>query len=117
MLAGFPGGIQTSTNEVSWDNGAVVLTVVDPDAPATMAIGSCPTGSHCVYDNSNLAGSKLTFTTCTTQSVAPLGAPVKSIANAHTSGVVRAYNDLGALGSVNANTWINTSWGMTKIGC
>ncbi|NYG21191.1 hypothetical protein BJY17_001938 [Agromyces hippuratus] len=30
---------------------------------------------------------------------------------------VRAYNDLGALGSVTANSWANTSWATTKVGC
>ncbi|WP_395245552.1 peptidase inhibitor family I36 protein [Agromyces sp. MMS24-K17] len=117
VLAEFPGGVQTATNEVTWGNGELILTVADPSGAAAMSVGSCTTGAHCVYDGSNLAGSKLTFTSCTTQSVGPLGAPVRSIANARTSAVVRAYSDLGAVGSVSANSWINTTWAMTKIGC
>lgn len=116
VLADFPGGVQTGANEVTWGDGDVVLTVADPEAPAIRGIGSCDTGAHCVYSASNLTGSKMTFSTCTTQSVAPLGTAVKSIANARTV-VVRAYNDLGALGSIPANNWINTAWTMTKIGC
>lgn len=117
VIADYPGGVQTAPNEVSWGDGQVILTVVDSDAPSTRAVGSCATGAHCVYSGTSLTGSKLTFSTCTTQSVAPLGGPVKSIANARSSVSVRAYNDLGALGSVAANSWINTSWAMTKIGC
>ncbi|WP_407647832.1 hypothetical protein [Agromyces hippuratus] len=59
----------------------------------------------------------MTFNSCATQSVAPLGAAVRSIANARSSVAVRAYNDLGALGSVTANSWANTSWATTKVGC
>lgn len=117
VMIQYPGGVQTSANEVTWGDGAVTLTVADPATPTTMTVGSCSTETHCVYDGSNLTGSKLTFSTCTIQSVGPLGAPVRSIANARTSSVVRAYNDIGALGSVGANSWINTSWAMTKIGC
>lgn len=110
-----PGGVQSAPNRIAWDGGNVTLTLED-DGAGVRSIGSCPTGAHCVYDQANLHGSYMTFNTCTTQSVAPLGSPVLSIANARTV-VVRAYNDAGAVGSVSANSSTNTSWNMTKIGC
>ncbi|MFB9308597.1 peptidase inhibitor family I36 protein [Agromyces hippuratus] len=117
VLSEFPGGIQTAANEVSWGNGDVVLTIADPNSPSALSIGGCATGAHCVFSASNLTGSMMTFNSCATQSVAPLGAAVRSIANARSSVAVRAYNDLGALGSVTANSWANTSWATTKVGC
>ncbi|MFK4728155.1 peptidase inhibitor family I36 protein [Agromyces mediolanus] len=117
VLAEFPGGIQTGPDEVSWQDGAVVLNIAGSGGAAARAVGSCATGTHCVYSGVGLSGSKLTFSTCTTQSVAPLGAPVASIANARSI-VVRAYNSVGVVGSVSANSSATTSsWGVTKVGC
>jgi len=117
VLAEFPGGVQTGPDEVSWQDGAVVLNLEPEGQLAARSVGSCATGSHCVYSGVGLSGSKLTFSTCSTQSVAPLGAPVASMANAR-SVVVRAYNNVGVVGSVSANSWASTSsWGVTKVGC
>ncbi|GAA2463080.1 peptidase inhibitor family I36 protein [Agromyces soli] len=117
VLAEFPGGVQTGPDEVSWQDGAVVLNLAPEGQLAARSVGSCATGAHCVYSGVGLSGSKLTFSTCSTQSVAPLGAPVASIANAR-SVVVRAYNSVGVVGSVSANSSASTSsWGVTKVGC
>lgn len=117
-LAAYPGGVQTAPNEITWDAEDVVLRLEDPeDAHVRAAIGNCPSGAHCVYSATDLRGSQLIFNSCTTQSISPLGSPVRSIANARPSTIVRAYNDIGAVGSVSANSWTNTTWGMTKIGC
>lgn len=116
VLEDFPGGVQINANEVSWNEGDTILTLADPDSPAALAVGSCATGAHCAYASYGLQGSKMTFNSCTIQSVAPLGAPALSVANAR-SVVVRAYNSIGAVGSVSANSSADTNWGMTKIGC
>jgi len=117
VIDDFPGGVQTAANEISWADGDVVLTLADPESrAAARSVGSCATGAHCVYSSTNMQGSRLTFTTCTTSSVAPLGSPVRSIANARGS-VVRAYNAIGVVGSVSANSSTNVGWSMTKIGC
>lgn len=117
-LAEYPGGVQTAPNEITWASEEVVLRLEDPaDTRASAAIGNCPSGSHCVFSATDLRGSQLIFNSCTTQSISPLGSPVRSIANARSSTIVRAYNDIGAVGSVSANSWTNTTWGMTKIGC
>ncbi|MFF2372418.1 peptidase inhibitor family I36 protein [Agromyces sp. NPDC058110] len=123
-LVEFPGGVQSASNEITWGDGEVTLTLsdpdpasgADPDDAAARSIGSCATGAHCVYSSTNLQGDRLSFSSCATASVAPLGSAVRSIANSGDA-VVRAYNDLGAVGSVGANSWQNTSWSITKIGC
>lgn len=117
VLADYPGGTQISPNEVAWDDGAVVLTIEDASAVSARSVGSCATGAHCVYSGTGLSGSKLTFWSCTTQSVAPLGSPVRSIANARSSVTVREYNSVGVIGSVAANSWANAPSGVTKVGC
>lgn len=110
------GGEQTAYNEVTWDGGAVVLTIADEDA-ASRAIGSCATGSFCAFSASGYAGSKLTFATCVAnQSTAALGA-VRSVANARSIGTVTAYNGNTPLFSVFANSGTNTSASVTKLSC
>lgn len=114
------GGTQTGPGEVTWDGGAVVLTLAADDArgPGTLAVGSCPSGSYCAYSLAGYFGSRLTFTTCTTgNSVAPLGSPVRSIANSRTSGTVRAYNSGSLVLTVPANTGVNTIATITTLSC
>ena len=89
-----PGGIQFSATEISWDDGAVVLTVDGGVGPH--AIGSCATGAFCAWDGANLTGSKLSFTSCGTHSTAGLSV-VRSIANARSSGSVKAKNASGTV--------------------
>jgi hypothetical protein len=90
-MAAEPGGVQVGPGMVEWGDGAAMLTVTASRAAAG-AVGSCATGSICVYDQSSLRGAKLAFTTCSTFSTAGLGAAVKSMVNARTSGYARAYN-------------------------
>lgn len=89
-----PGGTQISATEVSWEDGAVILTV--DDGASSRAIGSCATGAFCAWDGANLTGSKLSFTSCTTHSTSGLSV-VRSIANARSSGSVRAKNSSGSV--------------------
>lgn len=97
------GGIQTAYNEVTWDDGAIILTLAG-DGIAPLAVASCPSGSYCAYSAYSYAGSRLQFTTCTTGN--PVGAlpSVKSIANSRTSGTVRAYNGATLVTTVAPNT-------------
>ncbi len=97
------GGEQTAPNEVSWDDGAVILTLA-PEGVTAFAIGNCPSGSYCAYSGLSYSGSRLAFSTCTSgNSVAALPS-VKSIANSRTSGTVKAYNGSTLVATVNANT-------------
>ncbi|MFF2276797.1 peptidase inhibitor family I36 protein [Agromyces sp. NPDC058126] len=117
VLEDFPGGVQISPNEVAWDDGATVLTLEDSTAVSAFSVGSCPAGSFCAYSYAGYVGSRLTFTSCTaSNSVAPLGT-VRSIANSRASGTVRGYNGTTVTVSVAANTGVNTTAAITRLGC
>jgi hypothetical protein len=118
VLAEFPGGTQTAWNEVSWDNGAVVLTLSVPGEVVAMGVGSCANGYYCAYAGPSYTGSKLTFSGCTAgNSVAALGAPVRSIANSRVFGTVSAYNSSSFLFSVGAGSGTNTGASVTLLSC
>jgi hypothetical protein len=89
-----PGGEQTGPGEVTWGDGAAVLTV-DIGA-ASRAVGTCATDNVCVYSGTSLTGSKLAFTGCTSWSTAGLLLPVRSLVNARKAGYVRGYNSAGS---------------------
>ncbi len=48
-LAKHPGGTVINNNEISYDNGRFVVTLVKPPAPVN-AIVDCPSGWFCFYD-------------------------------------------------------------------
>jgi len=115
-----PGGTQTDWNEVTWNQGDVILTLAPPTASATglAVVGGCTSGRFCAYSGSSYTGSKLTYSTCASaQSVAALGAPVRSIANARSSGVILAYGGSTLLASASAGAGSNVSGTTTNISC
>lgn len=117
VLAQFPEGTQTGPGEVSWDGGQVVLTIISSEAQAR-SVGSCSSGWFCAYTGSALSGSRLAFSSCSgTNSLAAIGNAPRSIANARSSGTVRAYSPVGAVASVGANSYINISLSATRLGC
>lgn len=97
VLAEYPGGVQIGPNEVSWESGDVILTLAPENGDiASRAVGSCNSGSFCAYTGYSLSGSKLSFTSCTTHSTTVLGA-VRSVANARSSGSIKAKNSGGTV--------------------
>jgi len=105
VLAEYPGGVQIGPNEVSWESGGVILTLASENGQVgSRAVGSCGSGSFCAYTGYSLSGSKLSFTTCTTHSTTVLGA-VRSVANARSSGSIKAKNSSGTvLSTINAGS-------------
>ncbi len=115
VLRDFPGGVRTAHNEVSWDGGSVVLTILD--GASARAVGSCATGKFCAYSATGLGGSKLTFSSCSgTNSTASLGA-VRSIANARSSGTVYAFNGSTSVASATAGSSSDVWSTVTRLGC
>jgi hypothetical protein len=123
------GGVQTAPNEVSWDGGAVVLTVAPEDSTArsfgaksggvsALAAGGCPSGYFCAYSGTSYSGSRLTFSACTTgNSVAALGT-VRSLANARGTGTVRAYDGWATIAALGPNTAVpSVAAGIDKLNC
>lgn len=115
ILASFPGGVQTGLGEITWDDGEVTLTITDSTAKA---VGTCASGSFCAYTGTSMSGARISFTNCSgTNSVAPLGAAVRSFANARSSGTVYAYNGLSSVDSVSTGSHKNTTATITRLGC
>jgi len=121
------GGTQTAANEVSWDDGAVVLTLAaddtasrfsDPSGITAFSVGTCPSGSFCAYSGTSYTGSRLTFSSCTTGNpVAALGT-VRSLANARAAGTVRAYAGWSTVATLAPSTGrTSVSAGIDKLNC
>lgn len=108
LLAKLPGGVQTGSDQVSWDHGTVVLTIATPDN--AKSIGSCATGDYCAWSGTSYTGTRLTFTACsasgTSSSVAALSGLVRSTANARSSGTVQDRNGSTVVHTMAANTGI-----------
>lgn len=123
-LADHPGGTQTAWNEISWDDGEIILTLasetpsVNPHI-ALLAVADCPSSRFCAYSAASYGGSRITFSTCTSNhSPSALGGPVRSLANSRSSGAVRAYNSSNTLlATANAGTGTNVGGTTTKLSC
>jgi len=118
-LVGHPGGVQISATTISWDGGAMLLTF--PSA-TSRAVGACATGSYCAFSAINYTGTKLTFTGCsadgTSNSLSTLGGSVRSVANARTSGTVRAMNGITVFHTLSANTGVSQNGSaLTNLSC
>lgn len=123
VLAQYPGGEQIGPGEISWNDGAMILTLEGATAHsgvigAMAAVGSCASGAFCAYNGTNLSGAKLTFTNCAALNiVSPLGSPVRSVANARSSGNVHGYNGSAITLTVGAQSWANTTATIQRLGC
>ncbi|MFD5225406.1 peptidase inhibitor family I36 protein [Microbacterium sp. NPDC058342] len=126
------GGEQIDWNEVSWDDGDIVLTL-DPDlnlsttgkttksvgVTATASKEDCASGKYCLYSRAFYDGNKLTFSACpaTHTSFSKLGGAPRSIMNDRASGKVRAYNGTTVKATLNARTGTSNISGVTKVTC
>lgn len=118
VIATHPGGVQIDWNEVAWENGDVTLTLSTEETSASRAaVGSCASANYCIYSGSNMLGSRVTFSSCGPHRVNMLGAPVRSIANARSSGSVQAKNGSTVVKTVSAGAYSNLTATTTTIGC
>jgi len=120
ILENHPGGAQTGPNTIEWEDGTILLTL-EVEGTASRSVGSCATGTYCVYNGPNLTGSSLAFSTCagSNYSTAALPGEVRSAADAESSGYVQAKNGGGSvLATIFAGTALNTApVGITQVRC
>ena len=120
ILAEHPGGTQTGPNTIEWEDGTIELTL-EMDGYASRSVGSCATGTYCVYNGLALTGSKLAFSTCASAnySTAALPGTVRSVADAESSGYVQAKDSGGSvLATIFAGTSLsNAPAGITQVRC
>lgn len=118
VLREHPGGDQTAWNEISWDDGAVILTLASTYITPFAAVGGCTSGRFCAYNQTGYRGDKLTFSTCTSShSVSALAGAVRSIANSRSTGSIRAYAGSTLLATAAAGTGSNVTGTTTKFVC
>ncbi|MER7446498.1 peptidase inhibitor family I36 protein [Microbacterium sp. NPDC097977] len=114
-LSAVPGGSVIDSHTVVWPDLNMTLSVVVPFSRA--AVGSCASGQFCAYSGANLSGSKLTWSGCTEVSTAALS-KVGSIANARSSGIVRAHSAAGVtLASASAGKSAKVVGAATTLRC
>lgn len=119
ILAEHPGGTRINQNEISWNDGDIILTLEIPGAFAPMSVGSCADGTFCAYSGTNLTGSKVAYASCnTTHGIVGIST-VRSLANAWGSGYIQARNSGGStLATVyNAGQLSTAPSGITQIRC
>ena len=126
VLEEHPGGTQTGWNEVSWDDGEVVLNIAPEEAGILGVSGNaitalstsrnCASGRYCAFSRPGYSGSKLTVSSCTNRSTSQLP-QVRSIANSRSSGTVRAYNGNRQITSVAPRSGKNVSGTITRLTC
>ncbi|MBB1484988.1 peptidase inhibitor family I36 protein [Tessaracoccus sp. MC1865] len=111
------GGIQTSADTISWDEGAVTLVIRDNAQP--YAIDSCPTGRFCAFQRAYFQGSIMSFSACpgTYTDFSPLGGKPGSIAHKRSTGTVRAYANTTLKATLLPGQSSASLTGITKITC
>lgn len=120
------GGVQTGWNEVTWDEGAVILTIAPDDSIEAGPVGvraaaaqdNCAAGKYCAYGKASYGGNKLTYSACpaTHTSFSIIGSP-RSIKNNRTTGTVKAYNGSTLKNTLTPGNGNSSTTGITKITC
>ena len=126
-VIGEHGGTQTGWNEITWNDGDIVLTLesetdMAPSRRATAASAAkddCAAGKYCVYAKTEYAGNKIRYSACpaTYTSFTLLHASIHSIKNDLSSGTVRAYNGSTLKKTLSPGAGAPTVTNITKITC
>ncbi|GAA3210612.1 hypothetical protein [Microbacterium terregens] len=109
-----PDGYATSEHTASWPR--IGMEMVSSLAITSFAVGSCATGAICAYSGYSLTGSKLSWSSCSTYSTAALPS-VGSIANARSSGTLRARNGTTVVATAGAGGQANVWSAVTNVQC
>ena len=110
-----PGGVIVDAHTAVWPELSMTLTV--PSVAALSAIGTCPHGSVCVFSGSSLTGARLSWTSCGTYSTAALRSPVRSIADARSTGRAEAKTGATVLATAFAQSWNNVAGNADSVAC
>lgn len=110
-----PGGVVVDYWNAIWPEQHMTLTV--PRDIGRAAVGSCANGRVCAFNGQRLSGAYLSWTSCGSHSTAALSGSVRSIANARSSGTLRARNGTTVIASATANSWMNVYGTTTNVYC
>lgn len=113
-LAGLDGGYAVDYYQAYWPQFDMTLSV---HPPGLRSVGTCTTGFFCAFNRTGMAGTRLSWGTCTT--VTPTaGFVTASIANARGAGsTVQARYGTTVLASVTSDSWANVGGTVTNLRC
>lgn len=110
-----PGGEVLDSHTAYWPDLGMTMTV--PDPRLRDAVGICPNGSVCAFSGASLGGTKLSWTTCGTFSTAALKAPVRSIADARSTGSLQARSGTTVVATAIAQSWASVTGTSDNVNC
>lgn len=110
-----PGGIVVDYWHATWPKLDMTLTV--PSEVTRAAIGNCASGRVCAFNGYGASGAYLSWGSCGSHSTAALSGSVRSIANARSSGTLRARNGTTVVASAAAGSSANVYGTTTNIYC
>lgn len=95
-LGDYGGGAQTGINEITYDNGLLILTIPLPgerkaravnESATPLGVANCPYEFACLWSDTNFNGDRLARAACTTITLAaPFNSSTGSIHNNQTPG-------------------------------
>jgi hypothetical protein len=114
QLAVTQGGVQTAPNQVSYQDGHVVVTFPMPGSARALDIEGCPEGLsvkwYCFYEDPDFKGRRLQFNDCSPGGVTQyfsnfdFAARTSSWANTKNGGAIYVYNGNTRLWTEHPNT-------------
>ncbi|MDN3445325.1 hypothetical protein [Microbacterium sp. APC 3901] len=117
VMAEVPGGVIIDAQHAVWFRlGMELVAAEQPRAESTASVGSCATGTVCVYTGSSLGGAKLSWSACGVLPI-PSSFSAKSIADARSGGYAQARNGTTVLATALAGGWANVGGTSTNVRC
>lgn len=117
VMAEVPGGVIVDAQHAVWPELGMELVIGRQSRSASLAaVGSCATGTVCVYTGSSLTGAKLSWSTCGILQI-PGSFSAKSVADARSGGYAQARNNSTVLATAPAGSWANFSGTATNVRC
>lgn len=113
QLRRHPGGKAIGTNEIAYENGAVIVTLPLKEGAALGPAGAagvpnCDLGSVCLYEHDNFNGVRVSYTACGFYNLGDRGFMDKMTSwhNNQTGGVQAVMSDVDGNGKIYAYHWL-----------
>lgn len=118
-LEQIPGGVVIDANHAYWAEWDMDVRVPSSSRLMLRSVGTCATGKICAYTSAALVNMYISWGTCSASLPIPNSSqyPVRSFANARSSGFAQARNGSTVLATANAGGWANISATPTSIMC
>ncbi len=110
-----PGGVSVDYWNAVWPKLDMTLTV--PSTVSRAAVGKCASGRVCAFNGYGASGTYLSWGSCGSHSTSALSGSVRSIANARSSGTLKARNGTTVLATAGAGSSANVYGSTTNVYC